>query len=122
MISLDPISLAADMWSIGAITYVLMSGLSPFMGENDSETLTNVSNAEWDFDDGEGIFEQISDEGKRFIEELLILEPGYVMNIIYINRLYSAPYFTIDHYPMSFTHSTLSYFESQSSNCNPFVT
>ncbi len=70
----DPITLAVDMWSLGVITYVLLSGLSPFLGDNDSETLSNVSNGEYDFDDGEGIFDQISDGAKEFIEGLLVMD------------------------------------------------
>lgn len=33
---------AADMWSVGIITYILLGGRSPFLGENDRETLTNI--------------------------------------------------------------------------------
>ena len=62
------------MWSIGVITYVLLSGLSPFLGDSDNETLANVSNGEYDFDDGEGIFDQISDGAKQFIEQLLVMD------------------------------------------------
>ncbi len=29
----DPVTLNTDMWSVGVITYVLLSGLSPFLGE-----------------------------------------------------------------------------------------
>eukprot|EP00112_Aurelia_sp_Birch-Aquarium-sp1_P007116 Seg1777.3 transcript_id=Seg1777.3/GoldUCD/mRNA.D3Y31 product="Myosin light chain kinase smooth muscle" protein_id=Seg1777.3/GoldUCD/D3Y31 len=74
VLRLDPISLAVDMWSIGVITYVLLSGLSPFLGDSDHETLANVSNGEYDFDDGEGIFDQISDGAKQFIEQLLVMD------------------------------------------------
>lgn len=31
-----------DMWSVGIITYILLSGISPFRGPHDRETLTNV--------------------------------------------------------------------------------
>ena len=74
VLRLDPITLAVDMWSIGAITYVLLSGLSPFLGDNDNETLMNVSNGEYDFEDDEGIFEQISDGAKQFIEQLFVMD------------------------------------------------
>ena len=47
-----------------------LSGLSPFMGDNDAETLTNVTLAEWDFDDE--AFDDISDDSKEFIETLLV--------------------------------------------------
>lgn len=75
VLQLKPISVAADMWGIGVITYVLLSGLSPFMGDDDFETLQNVSEGEYDFEDDDEIFESISQEAKDFIEELLVLEP-----------------------------------------------
>merc|ERR1712048_1216822 len=69
VINYDQVSTATDMWSLGVITYVPLSGLSPFAGEDDGETLSNVTSGEWDFDDP--VFEDISDEAKDFIEELL---------------------------------------------------
>ncbi|EDO49548.1 predicted protein, partial [Nematostella vectensis] len=72
VLTYDRITPATDMWSIGVIAYVLLSGLSPFMGDNDAETLANVQTAEWDFDDP--VFDDISDEAKDFIEKLLVLK------------------------------------------------
>ena len=34
----------------------------------------NVSNGEYDFEDDEGIFDQISDGAKQFIEQLLVMD------------------------------------------------
>ena len=53
-----------------------LSGLSPFMGDTDSQTYNNISKAEFDFDDES--FEGISDEAKDFISKLLIKESKYV--------------------------------------------
>ena len=50
-----------------------LSGLSPFMGDDDNETIQNVSTAEWDFEDE--AFDVISELSKQFIEELLIKDP-----------------------------------------------
>lgn len=43
--------------------------MSPFMGDNDNETLSNVTSATWDFEDE--AFDEISDNGKDFITNLL---------------------------------------------------
>ncbi|XP_069588702.1 myosin light chain kinase, smooth muscle isoform X2 [Ranitomeya imitator] len=69
VINYEPIGYATDMWSIGVICYILVSGLSPFMGDNDNETLANVTSATWDFDDE--AFDEISEEAKNFISSLL---------------------------------------------------
>ncbi|KAK4304915.1 hypothetical protein Pmani_023160 [Petrolisthes manimaculis] len=70
IINYEPIGFASDMWSVGVICYVLLSGLSPFMGDNDSETFANITLAEFDFDDD--AFSAISDDAKDFITSLLI--------------------------------------------------
>ena len=50
-----------------------LSGFSPFMGDDDNETLANVTAVEWDFDDES--FDIISDEAKDFISKLLRKNP-----------------------------------------------
>jgi len=47
-----------------------LSGLSPFAGENDIETLKNVKACDWEFD--EDAFAGVSEEGKDFIKRLLV--------------------------------------------------
>ncbi|KAF6201384.1 hypothetical protein GE061_005832 [Apolygus lucorum] len=70
IINYEPIGTQTDMWSVGVICYVLLSGLSPFMGDNDAETFANITRAEFDFDDGD--FDSISQTAKDFISELLV--------------------------------------------------
>ncbi|XP_063156093.1 myosin light chain kinase 2, skeletal/cardiac muscle [Candoia aspera] len=70
VVSYEPVSYSSDMWSMGVIAYMLLSGLSPFLGDNDTETLNNVLVAEWYFD--EEAFEGISDEAKDFVSNLII--------------------------------------------------
>ena len=55
-----------------------MSGLSPFMGDTDLETMANVTIAEYDYLDE--AFEKVSDLAKDFIDKLLIKEKEWVGN------------------------------------------
>ncbi|KAF1435198.1 Death-associated protein kinase 2, partial [Spheniscus demersus] len=73
VINYEPLSLATDMWSIGVITYILLSGLSPFQGETDAETLSNVVAGAYEFE--ERCFSQTSEMAKDFIQQLLVKEP-----------------------------------------------
>uniref|UniRef100_A0A667YH73 Myosin light chain kinase 3 n=1 Tax=Myripristis murdjan TaxID=586833 RepID=A0A667YH73_9TELE len=70
VVNYDFVSFPTDMWSVGVITYMLLSGLSPFLGDNDAETMNNILHANWDFDSE--AFENVSNEAKDFISRLLI--------------------------------------------------
>lgn len=69
VINYEPVCLATDMWSIGVICYILLSGESPFQGNSDAETLALVTAAQWEFD--EDSFDEITEEAKNFISSLL---------------------------------------------------
>ncbi|ESO03551.1 hypothetical protein HELRODRAFT_191869 [Helobdella robusta] len=75
----EPVGFYTDMWSVGVLTYVLLSGLSPFGGSTDSETLNNVRSGKWDFDSE--AFSGISDLGRDFISKLLIKSPQKRMTV-----------------------------------------
>ena len=47
----EPVGFYTDMWSIGVLAYVLLSGLSPFAGATDIDTLKNVKACNWQFDE-----------------------------------------------------------------------
>ncbi|XP_071523850.1 uncharacterized protein [Panulirus ornatus] len=72
VVNFEPISFGTDLWSVGVICYVLLSGLSPFMGHDYVETMTNVSHNKYDFDDP--AFEKVSLQAKDFIQKLLVLD------------------------------------------------
>uniref|UniRef100_A0ACB8E584 Death-associated protein kinase 3 n=1 Tax=Sphaerodactylus townsendi TaxID=933632 RepID=A0ACB8E584_9SAUR len=70
IINYEALGLPADMWSIGVITYILLSGASPFLGETKQETLANITAVNYDFD--EEFFSHTSDLAKDFIRKLLV--------------------------------------------------
>ncbi|XP_043238277.1 obscurin-like isoform X8 [Amphibalanus amphitrite] len=67
------VGLPADIWSVGVITYLLLSGTSPFRGENDRETLKKIQTGEMDYD--LDAFAGVSEEAKDFITKLLVFSP-----------------------------------------------
>ena len=70
VINYEPVTPTSDMWSVGVVCYVLLSGLSPFMGENDVETFANITGISYDFEDD--AFDPISETAKDFICKLLV--------------------------------------------------
>ncbi|KAK2576391.1 hypothetical protein KPH14_005736 [Odynerus spinipes] len=74
----EGVDYSADMWSVGIITYILLSGISPFRGINDRETLTKIRQGAWDFDDR---WKNISNEAKDFIRNLLVYNVDKRMSV-----------------------------------------
>ena len=54
-----------DIWSLGVICYILLSGIPPFNGENDQIILNNIKQNKWSFN--HKIFKKVSNEAKNFI-------------------------------------------------------
>ncbi|XP_048031210.1 myosin light chain kinase, smooth muscle-like isoform X2 [Megalobrama amblycephala] len=70
VVNYEPVDLATDMWSIGVICYILLSGESPFQGMSDAETFALVTAAQFEFDPES--FDDITEEAKDFISGLLM--------------------------------------------------
>ncbi|XP_055020991.1 myosin light chain kinase family member 4 isoform X2 [Boleophthalmus pectinirostris] len=78
VINYEFVSFPTDMWSLGVITYMLLSGLSPFLGDDDNETLNNILACQWNFEEEE--FTDVSDEAKDFITRLLVKSKSWRMS------------------------------------------
>ncbi|XP_026179430.1 myosin light chain kinase 2, skeletal/cardiac muscle isoform X2 [Mastacembelus armatus] len=78
VINYEFVSFPTDMWSLGVITYMLLSGLSPFLGDDDNETLNNILSCQWNFEEEE--FADISEEAKDFITRLLVKSKSWRMS------------------------------------------
>ncbi|XP_016103098.1 myosin light chain kinase 2, skeletal/cardiac muscle-like [Sinocyclocheilus grahami] len=75
VVNYDFVSFNTDMWSLGVISYMLLSGLSPFLGDDDNETLNNILACQWNFQEDE--FSEVSEEAKDFISKLLVVDKSW---------------------------------------------
>ncbi|CAF0740265.1 unnamed protein product [Brachionus calyciflorus] len=79
IVSQAPITLNTDMWSVGVLAHILLSGKSPFYVEDNlKQTLENIGNCKWQFSDHD--FKNISHEAKDFIQKLLVKNPNERLN------------------------------------------
>uniref|UniRef100_A0A8C8R607 non-specific serine/threonine protein kinase n=1 Tax=Pelusios castaneus TaxID=367368 RepID=A0A8C8R607_9SAUR len=73
ILNYEAISTATDMWSIGVLTYIMLTGESPFRGDTKQETFLNISQVNVEFPPD--TFQGISDQAVDFIGSLLIKNP-----------------------------------------------
>ncbi|XP_059822545.1 kalirin isoform X4 [Hypanus sabinus] len=64
-----PVSLSTDIWSLGVLTYVMLSGVSPFLDESLEETCMNICRRDFSFPDE--YFQGVSYVARDFIRALL---------------------------------------------------
>jgi serine/threonine protein kinase len=63
----------ADIWSIGVITYMLLSSQMPFYGRKRRHIVEQILNGQYDFRGRR--WKRISEQAKNFIDDLLVLDP-----------------------------------------------
>ncbi|CAM4639456.1 unnamed protein product [Caretta caretta] len=70
IVSQSPVSIVTDIWPVGVIAYLCLTGISPFVGENDKTTLLNIRNYNVAFE--ESMFLGLTREAKGFLIKVLV--------------------------------------------------
>ncbi|XP_010877978.1 serine/threonine-protein kinase 17B [Esox lucius] len=73
ILNYEPITTATDLWSVGVISYMLVTGESPFAGSDKQETYLNVSQVNVDY--SQEAFSRVSELAVDFIRKLLVKTP-----------------------------------------------
>lgn len=65
----NAVTLTTDVWSAGIVAHILLTGISPFLGENDRATMHNIQNKNLDLSDDK--LGHISEQGRDFLRKTL---------------------------------------------------
>jgi len=66
-----PYEKAVDMWSVGVVTYILLTGFLPFYDKIHTVLFEKIQQVDYNWDD----CPEVSAEGKHFIQHLLVRDP-----------------------------------------------
>uniref|UniRef100_A0A8C9VF91 non-specific serine/threonine protein kinase n=1 Tax=Scleropages formosus TaxID=113540 RepID=A0A8C9VF91_SCLFO len=69
----SPVSPNTDVWSVGVLAYVMLSGVSPFLDESVEETCVNICRLDFCFP--EEYFEGVSQVARDFVASVLLEDP-----------------------------------------------
>ncbi|XP_075686076.1 serine/threonine-protein kinase 17B isoform X2 [Rhinoderma darwinii] len=73
ILNYEPITTSTDIWSIGVICYMLLTGESPFAGVDNQETYLNISLLKVDY--SEETFALVSPAAVDFIKSIFVKNP-----------------------------------------------
>jgi calcium/calmodulin-dependent protein kinase I len=68
-----PYGKECDFWSIGVVTFILLSGTPPFYEEDNFALFEQIKACKYDFE--VETWANVSDEGKDFISKILVADP-----------------------------------------------
>mmetsp|Transcript_729 Transcript_729/g.1016 ORF Transcript_729/g.1016 Transcript_729/m.1016 type:complete len:516 (+) Transcript_729:340-1887(+) len=69
----QPYDQQSDMWSVGCIVFLLLSGNLPFMGRSQKELFRKIVSGKFEFDEDDWC--DVSDDAKDLVSKLLVLDP-----------------------------------------------
>lgn len=70
-----PYDQQSDMWSVGCIVFLLLSGNLPFMGRSQKELFRKIVAGKYEFQADD--WDDISEEAKDLVKKLLVLDPDH---------------------------------------------
>lgn len=71
----EGVNLSADMWSVGVITHLLLTGVSLFRGKDDVDTLDRIKEGRFSLNT------DISEDARDFIIKLLMMNSNNRMDV-----------------------------------------
>lgn len=81
-----------DVWSIGALAYIMLSGDPPFNGNSNNEIFQKIMNEDLSFNKEK--WKSVSKEAKEFIKKCMVKNPDYRFTA---SRAIEHPWFTKIH-------------------------
>lgn len=71
-VSRERVGVAADIWGVGVLAFIMVSGVSPFRGENDDETYANITHVRYD---AHQIYHNVTKYALKFLFKTLKRSP-----------------------------------------------